>query len=934
MNRGASQRRQATIVPNGVSAGPGAAWYAVPIEDVIGRVASDATRGVEAHEAARRLARDGRNELERGERVSVLGLLGAQFRSLLVWILMGAALVSVALGERADSLAIIAIVLLNAVIGFVQEYRADRAAAALARMTAPRARVVRDGQEEVIAATDAVVGDVLLLDAGDLVAADARLLEASALRANEAPLTGESEPVDKRPGICPAGTQVADRFNMVFLGTSVVGGSGRALVVATGMGTEVGHVAELLRTAESGATPLARRLDQVGRRLMWACAGIVVLVFALGWWRGLPAFDLFLGAISLAVAAIPEGLPAVVTVALALGVQRMARRRALVRHLPAVETLGCAQVICADKTGTLTRGEMTARKVVTSAAIYTVTDAGDASGAFVDDDRKCAARAESALLDLLQAAAACNDAELVRKDGALIVVGDPTEGALLVAAARAGVRREDIETRMPRLGTVPFDPDRKRMTVIRQREGRPWAFVKGAPEGVIERCSRLRTADGVTLLTDRDRDEMLRGCAALADNALRVIALAERPLDASPSGEDGVLSDAGVEQNLIFLGLIGLQDPPRPEARDAVARCRAAGIRTVMITGDHPDTARAIARELGMLDHGGELVVGAELERMSDEELGLRVERTTVYARVTAEHKLRIVRAWKARGVVVAMTGDGINDAPALREASIGVAMGITGTEVTKEAADLIITDDNFASIVAAVEEGRGVYDNIAKALIYLLAGNAAELAVMLVAAVVGWPLPLLPLHLLWINLVTDGLPALALATDPVDPDVLARPPRHPEANLLDRRALGHITLLGGLTAVTTLGAFGWEWLVGGDIRHARDAAFTVLVMAELLRSLGARSSTRTVWQMGLRSNLRLAAVVAAGFALQLAIHHVPWAQGLFGVAPISLGQCLVWSGLSAIPLILLEVGKVLGRPRGGLPSPSTPRREVVGAKP
>jgi Ca2+-transporting ATPase len=487
---------------------------------------------------------------------------------------------------------------------------------------------------------------------------------------------------------------------------------------------------------------------------------------------------------------------------------------------------------------------------------------------------------------------------------------------------------------MPRLATVPFDPDRKRMTVIRQRGGRPWAFVKGAPETVIERCSRLRTADGVTPLTARDRDEMLRVCAALAGDALRVLAVAERPLDASRGREDRVLADAGVEQDLILLGLVGLQDPPRPEARDAVARCREAGIRTVMITGDHPDTARAIARELGMLDRHDQLVVGAELERMSDQELGARIERTTVYARVTAEHKLRIVRAWKARGVVVAMTGDGINDAPALREASIGVAMGITGTEVTKEAADLIITDDNFASIVAAVEEGRGVYDNIAKALAYLLAGNTAELAVMLVAAVVGWPLPLLPLHLLWINLVTDGLPALALATDPVDPDVLARPPRRPEAALLDRSVLGHTVLIGGLTAVTTLGAFGWEWLMGADVRHARDAAFTVLVMAELLRALGARSSTRTVWQTGLRSNLRLAAVVAAGFALQLAIHHVPGAQALFGIAPISLGQCVAWTGLAAVPLILLEIGKVLGRPRGGAPSPSTPGRVLAGAKP
>jgi Ca2+-transporting ATPase len=666
---------------------------------------------------------------------------------------------------------------------------------------------------------------------------------------------------------------------------------------------------------------------------MWACAGVVALVFALGWWRGVPAFDLFLGAISLAVAGIPEGLPAVVTVALALGVQRMARRRALVRHLPSVETLGCAQVICTDKTGTLTRGEMTARKVVTGAATYTVTDVASATrDAFLGDGRPAAPGSESALRELLLAAAACNDAELAGRDGALTVVGDPTEGALLVAAAQAGIRREDIEARMPRLATVPFDAGRKRMAVIRQRGSQLWAFVKGAPEAVLERCSLLRTDDGVRPLTERDRDQMLRACATLAGDALRVLALAQRRLDAWRRRDDGAVADGEIERDLVLLGLIGLQDPPRPEARDAVARCRAAGIRTVMITGDHPDTARAIARELGILDGPDQLVVGAELEQMSDLELAARVERTTVYARVTAEHKLRIVRAWKARGVVVAMTGDGVNDAPALREASIGLAMGIAGTEVTKEAADLIVTDDNFASIVAAVEEGRRIYDNIAKALAYLLAGNTAELAVMLAAAVAGWPLPLLPLHLLWINLVTDGLPALALATDPVDPDALARPPRRPETPLLDRRMLGHTALVGGLTALTTLGAFGWEWLVASDLRHARDAAFTVLVMAELLRSLGARSATRTVWQMGLSSNPWLPAVVATGFALQLAIHHVPAAQVLFGVAPISLGQCLAWTGLAAVPLTLLEIGKVLGRPRGAA-SPSAPAR-AWGAQP
>jgi Ca2+-transporting ATPase len=679
------------------------------------------------------------------------------------------------------------------------------------------------------------------------------------------------------------------------------------------MGTEVGRIADLLGTARTDPTPLARRLDEAGQRLMWACGGIVVLVAFVGWLRAVPPFELFLGAISLAVAAIPEGLPAVVTVALALGVPRMAQHRALVRHLPSVETLGCTQVICTDKTGTLTLGEMTARKVVTAALTYTVTGEGYATeGAFFVDGSERAAAVDPLLLDLLRAAAACNDAELTRRDGRPTLVGDPTEGALLVVAAKAGVDRQGIERQMPRLATLPFDPDRKRMTVVRAREGHPWAFVKGAPEVIIERCSLLRGDRGITALGEGDRAGMLRACTMLAGEALRVLAVAERPLDEAPPQEGATAASSTIERDLVLLGLIGLQDPPRPEAREAVRRCWEAGIRTVMVTGDHPDTALAIARELGMLGRGDQVVAGAELEQLSTRELADRVERIAVYARVSAEHKLRIVRAWKSRGAVVAMTGDGVNDAPALREASIGVAMGITGTEVTKEAADLIITDDNFATIAAAVEEGRGIYDNIAKTLAYLLAGNAGELAVMLIAALIGWPLPLLPLHLLWINLVTDGLPALALVTDPIEPDVLVRPPRHPQTPLFDRELLTLTALTGGLTAATALAAFGWALHAGGDLRDARDGAFTVLVVAELFRSFGARSRTRAVWQVGLLSNLRLAAIVAASYLLQLAIHHTPALQALFEIEPVSLGQCLAWTALGIIPSVLLEMRKVV----------------------
>jgi P-type Ca2+ transporter type 2C len=516
------------------------------------------------------------------------------------------------------------------------------------------------------------------------------------------------------------------------------------------------------------------------------------------------------------------------------------------------------------------------------------------------------------LAELLRAAAACNNAELSHGDSRPTVVGDPTEGALLVVAAKGGVTRDGIEREMPRLGTVPFDSDRKRMTVIRKRHGQPWAFAKGAPEVLLDRCSHLRTTTGVEVLGDCDRVRLLQASARLANDALRVLALAERPIEPFPLTESMTVDADAIEQGLTFLGLIGLQDPPRAEARDAVNRCKGAGIRVVMITGDHPDTARAVARALGILEHGDTVVMGGELDRMSDQELTQRVHSLSVYARVTAEHKFRIVRAWKARGVVVAMTGDGVNDAPALKEAAIGVAMGVTGTEVTKEAADLIITDDNFASIVAAVEEGRGIYDNIAKTLAYLLAGNAGELTVMFLAAVLGWPLPLLPLQLLWINLVTDGLPALALVTDPIDPDVLRHLPRRPEAQLVDWEFLQRIAVIGCLTAGVALSAFAAEWYTHSSLAHARSAAFFVLVIAELLRAFGARSTVRTIWQVGLFSNVRLVLVVIASFALQLAIHSVPVLHRLFGTAPISLRQCVTWMALGAVPLIVLELRKCM----------------------
>jgi Ca2+-transporting ATPase len=723
-------------------------------------------------------------------------------------------------------------------------------------------------------------------------------------------------PVGKSPAACESDTPLPERSNMLFLGTAVTRGSGRALVVATGMRTEFGKIARLLETASSEQTPLQRQLDRVARRLLWFCLGIVTLIFALGLMRAVPIFEMFLGAISLAVAAIPEGLPAVVTVALALGVSRMARRHALIRRLHSVETLGCAQVICTDKTGTLTLGEMTVRKIVTLDRVFDVTGEGySTDGAIFTDDEAPAGR-DAALGDVLSAVVACNDSHLASQAGRPTVVGDPTEGALLVLAAKAGISREQAAAQMRRVSTIAFTSERKRMTVIVEADRGLIAYTKGAPEEVLARCSRVRTRDGVKPLSPEDLARITEANAMMASNALRVIACAQRSLEPSARSGEAPIDAAEIECDLVFLGLVAMQDPPRAEAREAVRECKRAGIRTVMITGDHPQTAAAIARDLGILRPGDLALGGADLERMSDAELSERVVEVSVYGRVTAEHKLRIVRAWKSHGAVVAMTGDGVNDAPALKEASIGVAMGITGTEVTKEAADIVIADDNFATIVAAVEEGRGIYDNVVKTLLYLMGGNFGEMMVMLVAGVAGWPLPLLPIQLLWINLVSDGLPALALATDPIDHDVLQRPPRPPKAEIISRGFMGRVMLVGCLSAGVTLSAFGYSIHSGMDLERARNAAFFVLVIEELMRAFGARSAVKPLWRIGILTNLRLMAVVLVSFALQLVISATPVMEEIFQTQRITLPECVVGILLGLIPLSILELMKILGAKR------------------
>ncbi|MBS1118670.1 MAG: Lead, cadmium, zinc and mercury transporting ATPase [Deltaproteobacteria bacterium] len=792
-----------------------------------------AERGLTATEAARRLVEVGPNELRHDEGTPAWRFLLGQFKSPMVLLLLGAALVSGALHEAVDAIAIGAIVVINAIVGFLQQYRAERAVLALRSMTAPRARVVRDDQQTTVPAIEIVPGDLLLLEAGDIVAADAKLIEAHALTANEAPLTGESVPVEKTTEPAAADVELADRNDSVFLGTSIASGTARAIVTATGMSTELGRIATLLETAEVGPTPLQRRLAQVSRMLLVASLAVVAVVAVTGLVRGVSVFDVFLSAVSLAVAAIPEGLPAIVTIALAIGVRRMVARQALVRKLPAVETLGCTTVICTDKTGTLTTGVMTVREL------------------WGPDH-----------LRLLDAAAACSDAELGpdQQSG----VGDTTELAILVEAALRGIHRETIERARPRVDVMPFDSERKRMS-IRRADG--VLYVKGAVEVIVARC--VAGAQGAS-----------DAATQLAARGLRVLAVA--------------VGTGHAEAELTLLGLIGIADPPRSEAIEAVAAARAAGIRTVMITGDHPLTAQVIARELGILRPG-----------VSPDEV--------VHARATPEDKLQIVRDWKARGAVVAMTGDGVNDAPALREAHVGIAMGKTGTQVTREVSDIVLADDNFASIVAAVREGRGIFDNIRKALVYLLSGNVAELAVMLIASLAGLPLPLLPLQLLWINLVTDGLPALALVMDPPDADVMSRPPRRPTEPILGRPEWKSILVTGALQTTVTLVTFVWA-LHDRDLPEARNLAFTVLVFGELFRSFAARSATRVFWQVGVFSNLALLAVVFGSALVQIATHHLPFTKDLFQLGSLSAGDCLLSVVIGLVPVTILEITKLLRR--------------------
>ncbi len=863
-------------------------WHRLKADEVAARLATDIESGLAEGEAAGRLARHGANELAEGERRSPWIMLASQFTDFMILVLLAAAVVAGLVGEPQDSIAIVVIVVLNAVIGFIQEYRAEKTMAALRRMGAPHARVIRDRLVAEIAARDLVPGDVVIVEAGNIVPADLRLARVARLKVQEAALTGESVPVDKQ--VTPLAAEAAalgDRTNMAYKGTIVTYGHARGIVVATGMATELGRIAALLQSAPEGQTPLQRRLAQFGRLLALVALGICAIVFAAGILRGEPLVLMFLTAVSLAVAAIPEALPAVVTVALAMGAGKMADRNALVRRLPAVESLGSVTTICSDKTGTLTQNRMRVARLWTAGA-------APWTGGPVPQDEPWP--------QLLRAMALCNDAV---EDGAGVLQGDPTETALHAAAGEAGFEKEDLAAAMPRVMELPFDSDRKRMTTVHGDGGGHLALTKGAPESVAPRCARVGTTRGEAAM---DRAAVLAEAERMAADGLRVLAFAARRWEGLPSGA----AVDEVEEGLVFLGLAGLIDPPREEAAAAVAECGSAGIRPVMITGDHPVTARAIAQALGILGEGGAVIDGAELARLDPGELRERAGQAAVYARVNPEQKIRIVEALQARGEIVAMTGDGVNDAPALNRADVGVSMGRSGTDVAREASHLVLLDDNFATIVSAVREGRRIYDNIRKFIRYAMTGNLGEIWTIFLAPFLGLPIPLLPIHILWVNLVTDGLPGLALAVEPGERGLMRRPPRPPKESVFARGMWQHIVwvglLLGGVCVATQ------AWAHASGVAHWQTMVFTVLALSQLGHVLAIRSERESLFALGLWSNAPLAAAVVFTVGLQLAVIYVPWLNGIFHTQPLSAAELVLCLALSSVVFVGVEIEKALIR--------------------
>ena len=848
--------------------------------------------GLSEEEVERRIRKYGYNEIKEEKRISILSIFLDQFKDFLMIILIVAVIISFLIGETTDAIVISFILIASGILGFFQEYKAEKSLEMLKRMSSPKAKVIRDGNEKTVETRELVPGDIIFLEVGDKVPADSRVIKSYNLTVDESILTGESSPVTKTSEKLSEGIPLPERKNLVFSGTIVTFGHGKAVVYATGMNTEFGKIAEMLQSVKKELTPLQKNLEGVGKVLGISAVIICFVVAALGVLRGYRALDMFIWGVSLAVAAVPEALPAVVTITLALGVQKMVKRNCIIRKLPAVETLGCTTVICSDKTGTLTKNEMTVKKIFFNDEVIEVSGIGYVPiGKFYVEKREI----DPERLEIVgRISALCNDAKLVHEDEYRII-GDPTEGALLVLAEKMGIKKSELEKKFPRKNELSFTSERKMMSVLNDK-----IYAKGAPEKIIEKCSYIYY-NGIREITERDKEKILKMNEQFASEGLRVLALAFKE------------GDTLNEDNLIFVALTAMLDPPREEAERAIKLCELSGIKVVMITGDHKLTAKAIANELGIFEEGDLVLTGEELDRISDSELERIVEKVKVYARVSPEHKIRIVNAFKKNGEVVAMTGDGINDAPALKSANIGIAMGITGTDVTKEASDMILTDDNFASIVAAVEEGRGIYDNIKKYLAHLLSGNAGEILIMALAVLLDIGLPLIAIQLLFLNLLTDGLPAIALSVDPKSPDIMLRKPRKKEEGIFKGRINALILGVGIYETAVILPIFYYIEKTSSLI-EAQTMAFTLLTMIEIFNSFNCKSERYSIFKIGIFNNIYLILAFLTSFFMQLAVIYIPFLQRYIGTTSLGLTDWVIILAASFGIIVIVEIAKYIFR--------------------
>ena len=890
-------------------------WYNKGKNEVLKELNTNLSVGLSEKEAVRRIEEYGKNELEEQAKRSFFAKFAAQFADFLIIILLIAAGVSAFVGEREDAIIILAIVVINAALGIYQEGKAEKSVEALQKLSAPNAKVVREGNLNVVPAADIVPGDVVVLEAGDIIPADLRFFESSNLKIEEASLTGESVPVEKDAKAKIVGdVGIGDRHNMGFSSTIVTYGRGKGVVISTGHNTELGNIAVKIQTYGEEETPLQIKLNQLGKVLGTLTIAICIIVFIVGMLQGRQALNMLLTSISLAVAAIPEGLPAIVTIVLAIGMNRMAGKNAIVKKLLAVETLGATSVICSDKTGTLTQNEMTVVKAYVDDRILDVEGIGyEPKGDVKLNGRNISIHSLPNLRNLVSIGTLSNDAQLDNSTGTYKIIGDPTEGAIVAFAGKLGQTSEQLNMVYPRIAELPFDSGRKMMTTFHSNyiEGKIVSFTKGAPDIVINKCSKIALNGRIVDFNKELKDKVLSANTKFARSALRVLSAAYKSWDRLPEHP----SFEQVENDMIFVGLVGMIDPPRPEVKESIAHCRQAGIETVMITGDYKETAYAIAKELGMVEHEGQAIMGEELDKYSDEKLREVVKRTKVYARVSPEHKVKIVTALKENGHITSMTGDGVNDALALKKADIGVAMGITGTDVAKNTAEVILTDDNFATIVNAVKEGRIIFSNIKKFVFFLLSCNIGEILLVFISILLGWEVPLLPIQLLWLNLVTDSFPAMALGVENAEPGIMKQPPRSTKEAILDKGMLGRIVFQAIAISFASLFSYYWAMRMygtGDGLIHARSVVFTTLILSELLRAFSSRSQNYTLFKIGFFTNIRMIQAVFVSFMLTFVVLYIPALNEVFDVVPLTLRDWQIVTAFSFIPLLVGELYKDL----------------------